>query len=202
MVANKYGRAPEDIIWILNPTHLKFESWIPATLKYESHKRAMKFESHKSQSTTYWQTEIWILNPALFEIWILNPVPVWNLNPESQTPLFQGPYIGICHAYSTGLIMNLESRHVWNLNIESLWILNPRSPLQGPYYCHPMRAIPELWTIAFFLCFYVFITKSGACKHSTGNVNPQMFTVYLSSHICSDRAFHSRGGGHSSQNLC
>ncbi len=43
------------------------------------------------ESTTYCQTEIWILNPALFEIWILNPAPVWNLNPESQTPLFQGP---------------------------------------------------------------------------------------------------------------
>ena len=40
----------------------------------------------------HWQgPSIWILNPTLFEIWILNPGPVWNLTPESQTSLFQGP---------------------------------------------------------------------------------------------------------------
>ena len=31
----------------------------------------------------------------MFEIWILNLGSVWNLNPESVTPLFQGPFLGL-----------------------------------------------------------------------------------------------------------
>ncbi len=100
-------RAPEDIIWILNPTHfiLKFESWIPATLKYESHKRALKFEylwGPVAEGLIYQYTDfrkpthpkivpyIQYTNfkaqrtgklkseswiSCLFEIWILNPRP-------------------------------------------------------------------------------------------------------------------------------